>query len=33
MLAHQLKSDIERAEGNLTGALYRVDANQKIDLI
>ena len=33
MLAHQLKSEIERAEGYLTGALYRVDANQKIDLI
>ena len=33
MLAHHLKSEIERAQGNITAALYRVDNNQKIDLI
>jgi hypothetical protein len=33
MLAHHLKSEIERVQGNLTGALYRIDPNAKIDLI
>lgn len=33
MLAHHLKAEIERVDGTISGALYRVDRTEKIDLI